>query len=197
MKTVLFVPGFQEDVNSRDYKNVFDVIKSKGYLVQFVSIDWKRTIVDDWVSQLELEYQNYDAKEIILAGFSYGSLTALIAATKQNPSELWLFSLSPYFADDIAELKQTWLRAIGKRRTRAFSYLVFGSLAEKIQCKTLLFVGELEVKKYSLIGRRAHLAQKYIKRSQLYTVPAAGHDIGHPNYIAVIKSALLIESVIT
>lgn len=36
MKTVLFVPGLKEDMESRDYALTIDAIESKGYKVKFV-----------------------------------------------------------------------------------------------------------------------------------------------------------------
>lgn len=190
MKTVLFVPGFREDLQSRDYKSVLEAIKSKGYAVVFVPINWKRTVVNAWTRQLEEEYNKHDPRNTILAGFSYGSLTAFVVATKCIPAELWLFSLSPYFSDDIPKLKPTWLDIIGKRRTEAFRQLNFEALAKTIKCKTLIFVGEFEAEKYPPIGRRAKLAEKLIKDARLYNVAGAGHDVGDSNYVAAIKSAL-------
>lgn len=190
MKTVLFLPGYRETIKSRDYKSVIDVIKSKGYAVKFIQINWHRTTIDDWVKQLEHEYAKYDAKSTILAGFSYGSMTAFVTAAKRNPAELWLCSLSPYFADDIPKLKQAWLNRIGKRRTVAFAKLDFATLAQKIHCETLLFVGELEAKKYPLIGERSKLAKKLMHGATLYRIAGVGHDVGDRNYIASIKSAI-------
>lgn len=190
MKTVLFVPGFQEDMESREYKDTLEAIKSKGYTVEFVPIRWKRTVIHDWVEQLEKIYSKHESENTILAGFSYGSLIAFMAAANRNPAELWLFSLSPYFSDDIPKLKQTWLDNIGKRRVEAFNKLNFSILATGVNCKTLIFVGELEARKYPFLARRAKLAKESLIDSQLITVSAAGHDVGHPNYIEAIKSII-------
>lgn len=190
MKTVLFVPGFQENIDSRNYKATIGTITEKGYEVKFVPINWKRTVISDWVKQLENEYDKHDAKNTILAGFSYGSLTAFMAAIKRNPVELWLFSFSPYFSDDIPKMKKSWLQGIGKRRTEAFRQLNFKQLSRSIQCKTLILYGEKEAKKYPLIGNRAEIAHKTIQTSKLIKVPNAGHDVSDFNYLASIKEAI-------
>lgn len=190
MKTVLFVPGFQEDIRSRDYKGALEAIKSKGYNVEFVPINWKRTVAKDWVEQLEQEYSKCDPANTVLAGFSYGSMIAFMAATKRNPAELWLFSLSPYFSDDIPKLKRAWLNNIGKRRIESFKELNFHALAKKIKCKTLVFIGEHEAKKHPLLKRRAMLAKETLTNARLVTVSAAGHDVGHPNYVEAIKPVI-------
>src|ERR1035437_7799397 len=101
MKTVLFVPGYQEDMKSRDYASTIRAIESQGYEVKFVPINWKRTTIDQWVEELDAEYGKCDPKQTIIAGFSFGAMTAFVTATKRNPFELWLFSLSPYFVEDL------------------------------------------------------------------------------------------------
>jgi len=156
MKTVLFVPGFTEDITTRDYAATIAAINKKGYEVVFVPIQWKRTAIQSWVDELEKIYSKHNAQQTVLAGFSYGAMTAFVAATRQNPSELWLFSLSPYFAEDLESknMKPTWLKQIGKRRVADFSKLNFVPLAQSINCKTLLFVGGKEIDKWPIIGER-------------------------------------------
>ena len=111
MKTVLFVPGYPENLESRDYVSTISSIETAGYVVKFVPIEWARTTIDDWVAELEAEYSKHDPRDTVLAGFSFGAMTAFVAASKRNPSELWLFSLSGYFDEDIKnkEMKKSWL----------------------------------------------------------------------------------------
>ena len=188
MKTVLFVPGFKENLNSRNYKSTLDAIKSKGYKVKFVSINWERTVIDDWVNELDKEYSKYCPKDVVLAGFSFGSMTAFVSAVKQNPNALWLFSFSPYFSDDMPKLKKAWLAYIGHRGASLFNNLDFDSLAKSIKCKTLIFYGELEARKYPLIGNRSKIAKRHIKNSKLIEVLNSGHDVSNENYIKAIQA---------
>lgn len=192
MRTVLFVPGFTEDITTRDYAATIAAIKKKGYKVVFVPIQWKRTTIQNWVEDLEKIYNKHDPQETILAGFSYGAMTAFIAATYQNPSELWLFSLSPYFAEDLRSknMKPIWLKQIGKRRVADFSKLNFASLVQSIDCKTLLFVGQREIDKWPIIGERCEDAQKRFKRNKLIIVPDAGHDVADSRYIKAISDKI-------
>ena len=190
MKTVLFVPGFQEDLMTRDYKSAIKAIESCGYKVQFVPIKWQRTTITHWVAELEAVYSKLDPANTVLAGFSYGSMTAFMAATKRNPSQLWLFSFSPYFADDIPKLKKSWLNNIGHRRVDAFKNLDFNMLAKQITCPTLIILGEVEAEKYPLLDRRAKLAHEKITGSTLVIAPDSDHDVGDPNYVKTIKAAI-------
>jgi pimeloyl-ACP methyl ester carboxylesterase len=190
MKTVLLVPGFQEDLKARDYKSVLNAIESKGYRAKFVPIQWKRTTIDDWLKELEVEYGKYVPKDTILAGFSYGSMTAFVAASKRLPAELWLFSFSPYFSDDLPKLKKSWKNGIGHRRVTAFSKLNFGQLAKQVTCPTLIMLGSVEADKYPLMVNRANIAKQAIKDSRYVIVDGADHDIADKNYVAAIKKAV-------
>jgi pimeloyl-ACP methyl ester carboxylesterase len=192
MKTVLFVPGFQEDMKSRDYPSTIAAIEKKGYAVKFVPINWMHTTIEQWVEQLDEVYSKHDPKDTVLAGFSYGSMTAFMSATKRNPSELWLFSLSPYFAEDLVSkhMKATWLKGIGHRRVTAFSKLNFKTLARQIQCKTFLFVGQLEIDKFPGIGVRATESHRLLKASKLFVIPESGHDVSDAHYIKTITESI-------
>ncbi len=192
MKTVLFVPGFQEDSTSRDYTRTIKAIEKRGYAVEFVPIQWGRTTINDWVKELDEVYSRYDPVQTILAGFSYGAMTVFMSATKQNPSELWLFSLSPYFAEDLESknMKQAWLKNIGHRRVDAFSELHFRELAKLIECKTLLFAGQLEIDKWPVIGERVINAHELLKTNDFITIQDVGHDVADELYIKSITATI-------
>ena len=146
------------------------------------------TTIDDWVVELEAVYARHVANQTILAGFTYGAMTAFVAASHTLPHQLWLFSLSPYFSEDIPLLKLAYLRYIGKQRTERFWRVSFDKLASMVTCKTLIFTGDKEVKKYPLIGIRANAARDLLKNSKLIRIPLAGHDVSDPDYIAVIEA---------
>ena len=185
MKTVLFVPGFREDLSDRNYKSVIQAIESKDYRVCFLPIKWSRTTLNHWLKEVETEYARYDSNDVVLAGFSFGAITALMAATKKNPSELWLFSLSPYFQEDSP--KKSRLKRIGKRRANAFSRLNFKKIAPKIKCKTLVFVGNNETNE---IKKRAKSSSDSLKSVKLILVDNCKHDVSAPQYIKAIKKTI-------
>jgi pimeloyl-ACP methyl ester carboxylesterase len=190
MKTVLFSPGFNEGLHTRDYTAVMDAIRSKGYAVKFIPINWKHTTITDWVGQLEQEYDKHDPANTILAGFSYGSMTSFVAASHRNPAELWLFSLSCYFAEDMPHIKKWWANIIGKRRAAAFNELSFDETVKNIHCPTAIFLGELEAKHFELLTNRCNIAHKAIKNSRLFVAPHARHDVADKNYITAITDAI-------
>jgi len=189
-QTVLFVPGFREDLTSRNYSLVLSTIEKRGYATRFIPIDWNRTVLPDWLAQLEENYATYDPAQTILAGFSFGAMAAFMAAAKRTPTQLWLFSLSSYFAEDMADTKRAWLRHIGKRRTAAFSAVHFADIAEKVTCKSLIFLGQQEAEKWPVMKKRSEGAAQLISDSQLIIVPKSGHDVTDPGYLEAIASAI-------
>lgn len=193
MKTVLFVPGFQEDINTRDYTSTIKAIKSQGYEVKSVPINWTRTTIDHWVVQLDAIYSKCNQEQTILAGFSYGAMTTFMSATKRNPSELWLFSLSPYFSEDLKSknMKATWLKRIGHRRVSAFDKLNFETLSKSVKCKTLLFIGQQEIDKWPVMGERSSAAHRLLSNNELINVKNAGHDVANEHYIEAIKLGIV------
>ena len=190
MKTVLFVPGYPENINSRDYSSTMDAIRSAGFAVEYVPINWRRTTLDQWVTELDTTYSRYDPSNTIIPGFSFGAMTALVASTKRNPYELWLFSLSPYFAEDLVSknMRPSWLKQIGHRRVDVFKKYSFKKLADQIRCKVLLFGGQAEMVKWPGMNDRIISASELLQDNVLITIPNTGHDVADRNYINAIKA---------
>ncbi len=188
MKTVLFIPGFQEDINSRDYAKTIKVIEKAGYKVKFVDINWKRTVIAHWIDEFNAVYENYNPKTTILAGFSYGAMTAFMAATTRSPDELWLFSLSPYFSEDIASetFNKAWLKHIGHRRKDSFKALSYKKLIKQIKSKIKFFYGEVELTTFPDITYRHEIA-KASSNMQTILIPGAKHDVASQVYIDAIE----------
>jgi pimeloyl-ACP methyl ester carboxylesterase len=186
MKTVLLVPGHTEDLDSRGYGKLLKVLENKGYRVKFVPINWRYTYLDKWVEQLEEVYKACDPSQTTLAGFSFGAITVLAAAAKRNPAELWLFSLSPYFKEDLPGIKDSWKKDMGARKIGAFEKLDFPVLASQIHCRTIIFLGQDEADKYADSKRRAEEAHRLIKDSELVYIPGVGHDVADDRYITAI-----------
>lgn len=192
MKTVLFIPGYPEDLESRDYASTIGMIKERGYEVVFVPIKWRYATIENWVDELMAVYDKYKPENTILAGFSYGAMTAFVASSKRNPSELWLFSLSGFFREDInsKDMKKGWLNDIGHRRVAAFEKLDYQKIARDITCKTLLFAGANEMDLWPTMKYRTNQAPKYLKNSKLTIIEGVGHDVTDELYIAAIKDLI-------
>ncbi len=179
MKTVLFVPGFMEDYASRDYETLLADIESKGYRAQFVSIAWRRTVIDDWVGELHEVYGTHNPKHTVLAGFSFGALVALLAASQRQPAALWLCSLSPFFAEDMPDLKVAWMHDIGERRAARFRKLSFSAIVPKVGCPILLAGGANEVPP---VAKRRNQAAEAWPHAVSCVAPDCAHDVTNPHY---------------
>jgi pimeloyl-ACP methyl ester carboxylesterase len=182
MKTVLFIPGGKQYYHTHDYPKTLRAIRKKGYKAVFVHMNWRRSTLPTQVDQLNEIYKKYDPKKTILAGFSWGAMTALVAATAREPKELWLFSLSDHFKEIVEKTPDK----ISKTRLEVFRRTPLVPLAKKINCKTLMWLGEAEAKEFPTMGMTAKLAHKYIKKSKLVMVPNAPHDVTNTNYVQSI-----------
>ena len=189
MKAYL-IPGSGEDLKSRDYQAVLDMYKGLGYESKFIPIDWKYKTIDDWLEQVRSKIPKKDLANSLLSGFSFGSMIALAIAAEVNPKQLLLFSLSPYFKEDMP-LPLKYEKWAGKRRIENFKQVSFNELAAKIKCPTLLLIGSKEISKYKDMNHRSTEANKRIKNSKLIVVNNIGHNVDNPGYIKVIKKELM------
>lgn len=186
MKTVLLVPGNRETLDNMPYAKLIKAIEKAGYRVKFIPINWKYTYQQDWLAQLEQEYNKLDPKNTVLVGFSFGSMVVFMEAAKRPPAELWLFSLSPYFAEDLPRLKDKWKNDVGKRRIKYFEGVEFDELAKNMTSKTLIFAGSEELKRYPDLAYRFEDAHIKIPGSKFIVAEGVGHEVTHPNYIKAI-----------
>jgi len=185
------IPGSGEDLKSRDYQAVLDMYKQLGYEPHFVPIEWKYKTIDDWVEQVKSKISINDLQNSLLSGFSWGAMIVLkLAADYATPKKLLLFSLSPYFAEDLPHVKKPWLKWAGKRRVATFKQLSMNKMATELNCPTLIFIGSKEVSKYSDMKRRTKEAHERIKGSKVIEIEGVKHDVGDPKYVAAIKKAL-------
>lgn len=189
MKTLLFVPGYRENNNSRDYESVLDLFRDAGCDVHFVNIDWKRTTVNEWVSQLLAVYDQIDG-DVVLAGFSFGAVTALVAASQRPASEIWLFSLSPFFSEDLSHLKSWETKQLGKRRVAAAANTSFRSVSGVVHCPVKLFVGSREIARWPEMKARFNEASCAFSDVTPIVVEGVGHRVDHKLYAAAIARAI-------
>lgn len=185
MKKIFIIPGFRHSSNQKEYLDVADIFKKKGFEPMIVNIKWKYTVFNQWVEQFWKSFKQEKDDEIVLLGFSYGAMIALVAATKIKPTNLVLCSLSPYFSEDIPKLKRSWLQSIGKKRVNDFSDLNFEEISKQVKCKTYLLIGEKESKKYPGLELRVLEAHKEIK-SKLIRMTNVDHNIGQKEYLETI-----------
>lgn len=189
MKTVLFVPGFQEDKASRNYAATLLAIEQRGYTVEFVSIKWRYTTQRDWIEQLNNVCSRYDPANTVLAGFSFGAVIALCAAADYQPSEVWLFSLSPLFVEYAQFWSSSDKHVIGKRRLRIAGETSLIKLISTANYPMKIFVGEKELLRWPEMANVYHDVTRS-KRANGIVIERIGHDVTAKEYVAAIESTI-------
>lgn len=185
-ETVLLVPGFQEALADRGYDKVMRQIKQLGCAVQFIPIQWRYTTQQDWLRQLNEQYYLHNPATTILAGFSYGACVALMAAAARSPHNLWLCSLSPLFAEFEPEWDGHDWRVARKRRLTIAKETSLADLAQRVNCPTVLFIGEKEMARWPIMEHATQAAATHIKDSRIVVIKGVGHAIDDPGYTGAI-----------
>jgi pimeloyl-ACP methyl ester carboxylesterase len=184
VKTVIYIPGLGAAPGNESA--AITTIEQKGYQVVGVQIDWKAP-VEDWAAQTLVAYAKFDPEETILAGFSMGAYIAVVAGAMRVPAELWLFSLSPRFAEDFP-LPGKSAEIHPRKHLEAFQMIHFARLAPSVTCKTTLVMGSEEATRFPNLARRVREAHEQLPDSRLIVIPDAGHNIAHPAYLDAIAS---------
>ncbi len=192
-KFAFIIPGYGEDKNSRPaYGQIANAFKKRGYKVLHAPVKWKEgrsnrnfaDIVPEFVSFVREHTRVGDS--IVLQGFSFGAVIALMSAPELKPTHMLLCSLSPYFKQDLAHIPKWWIRGASKKKISELRTLDFNKYVGT-KSRVTLFRGEKEGK---YIESRARDAHNKIKHSKLIVIPGAKHDIGNPTYLAAIKEEI-------
>jgi hypothetical protein len=145
-----------------------DFVRSRGWSPQFVQINWtgsqpsfgRRDVID------QVGPQTVDQ---VVMGFSLGALYSHLGALQAR--HLILGSIAPFFREDDDE-PERW----------DISYRA-GNAAIPAD----ILVGGVEDEQ---MHRRAESVRDFYERCTYTVVPAAEHELWHPNYLAAMGEAL-------
>ena len=186
LKIAYIIPGYNEShLKQRGYNKVAKLFEGSGITPIHVEIDWehsnpKRFV--DYTEQFLKVYKKPKNTETYILGFSYGAMIAFLTASKTKPTALIFCSLSPFFEEDLVDLKPSWVR--WWRKNFKESDYSFTKIAPKIKSKTYLIVGEKEDESCII---RAKDAKKKIQDSHLSIAKGAKHKIGEQEYLEAVK----------
>ena len=125
-----------------------------------VNLTWKHNRVEDWCRKAV-----FTGRDVVI-GHSIGAAVALIAAEKNPPKELHLYSPSPIFTETVELPGKRFLSFIGKKRRSETKPI------PKVACPVTVYVGELEIpamkKAAKIIARKLH--------AKLVVVPGKRHE---------------------
>lgn len=186
MKKIAFIiPGFGFSGKEKEYQEIAEFFKEKNIEASIVEIEWKRRVHSQYVEQAfeQIQKQSDKNDEICLLGFSFGAMIALDLASKMKLKNLILCSLSPFFREDMSQIKQWWKNYHGKKRCTEFEKLSFANLARKINCKAFILAGDKEGIEVECRAKDAH---KKIAKSELVFLGGVKHDISDERYLGKI-----------
>lgn len=186
-KVVYIIPGFKGSTDLDRFQRVIKYFELRHFKVVPITITWRNKVMSDYVDEFFSQLVHKKDDEVYLFGFSFGAMIAFIAATRIKTKVLILCSLSAYFKEDLKFVKKSWKSYVGKNRMRDCCNFSFQNLIKRINCKTILIVGN---KEDEILLKKSRDVHKKIKNSELFIVNAR-HDISQEKYMnkicAVIK----------
>ena len=190
MKKIAFiVPGFGNSGKEKEYQKIAGFFEKRNIKPVIARISWKRHTLLQNAQQAreQLAATDLENTKIYLLGFSFGAMKVFLISSEIKIESLVLCSLSPYFKEDMPGIKKWWRNMLGKRRTKEFEGLLFGSFVSKIYCKTTILYGNKEGIE---VEKRAEDAQRKIKNSQLIVLGGVRHDISDEVYLDKIEKVI-------
>ncbi len=191
-KTIFIIPGFRQLSTSKTYKTLAKTLKKEGYFPILVAIPWKNSTLSQNITYFMNEYKKIRRKKKYILGFSYGAMIAFIAATKVTASGLILCSLSPYFKEDVLEIKRKTTSPLMIKRYKDFLQFHCQTLVKQLKTQQILMLyGKKEA---FLLIRRVKEAFKYMPSAhkQLLPIKNTDHNIGNKRYLNQIHKAVHI-----
>lgn len=177
-KVAYIIPGFTESNKQVPYKKIASYFRSNDIKPIPVDISWKYKTLSDYIEQFFRIYKKNNGNEAYLLGFSYGAMISFVASTKIKPKVQILCSLSPWFKEYLPYMKR-YYKMQGKRRLEDHKNYSFGELSKNITSKTILLVGDSEIKECIRIVKDAN---KKIKNSELIMIKNGKHIIAQKEY---------------
>lgn len=191
-KQLFFIPGFPHSLSDNQYQWLFASASSWGYNFFPCPIVWKYRTLTQWCEQFALFYEHHPHSHATVLGFSYGAMIALATALKLSPERLVLCSLSPFFAEDLATLPQSWIRSIGKKRVADFSLYHARGIASGVPYPTDVLYGSVEAAQYPQLKKRCSDVSALIPTCSLRVIDGANHALDNGAYQQAL-SAILSE----
>lgn len=183
------IPGHMEShLTKRGYDKIAKLFEARAIEPIHVEINWKNkksVSFTDYTEQFLKLYKKQKDTEVFILGFSFGAMIAFLVASKIKPKALILCSLSPYFEEDLKNLKPAWLKWWQKHSVGDdYSFI---KLASSITSKTYLIVGEEEHKSCLI---RTKDAKRKLLNSHLFVAKGAKHNVGQMEYLETIRKVI-------
>ena len=189
-RTFFIIPGFKQKATDEQFKWLTKLLKSKGFDVVNVPVDWKYRTASDYARDFKVFYDKHRSQSNYVLGFSYGAVIALLTASELRPNKIYLCSLSPDFKEDLSSMTPWVKKMIGKKRVLDIKKRSGRAIAKNLDIPSVLFYGEKEARLYPQLKVRCEETNKLAKSSKLVVVKDAPHRLNHLNYIEAIHREL-------
>jgi hypothetical protein len=152
----------------RRFQPFVEFIHASGWDTEFVQLKWPGRVPPFGSNEIFPQVTAQTAGKVVM-GFSLGALYAHLGALRAR--HLILGSISPFFLEDDDE-PERWM----------ISYR-----AGNADIPADVLVG---AKEDAQMHRRASEVRDFYRHHTYTVVPAAEHELWHPNYLQAMKSAL-------
>ncbi len=152
----------------RRFQPFVDFVHTCGWETEFVRLDWPGHRPPFGSTEIFRPIDTQTAGKVVL-GFSLGALYAHLGAL--HARHLILGSISPFFLEDDDE-PERWMVSYRSGNAATPADVLVGALEDE------------------QMHRRATAVRDFYRHSRYVAVPAAEHELWHPNYLQAIKSAL-------
>lgn len=187
-RTVYIIPGYDEFFNvQKGYRKIAQYFINQDFQVIHIKIDWKQTTdgFESYIKQFKKQFNKHTKDdEVIILGYSFGSMVAFLTAKFTNPNLLILCSPSPYYLEDLNKIERRWLKWWDKNFKSNYS---FKETVKNIKTKTFILYGTLE---HRSVIQRSWQMRSHLKNSQLFKVMNAKHNLHSKIYIKKLESII-------
>lgn len=189
MKRVAFIiPGYKFSPSQSEYQQIGSYFESVKIQPIYIEVKWDRSTISNNLQSFLTIYQNTQADEKYVLGFSFGAVIAFLASSQVKFKAQILCSLSPYFKEDLPKIKKWWARFIGKKRYADFYSLEADKLVMTVKTPTFFLYGAEES---SLVVERAQETFANLKiLKKLIPVEGVKHDISDIRYLNAIDNVI-------
>lgn len=189
MKRVAFIiPGYKFSTSQSEYQQIGSYFESVHIEPIYIEVKWGRTVITESLKSFLKIYQNTQADEKYILGFSFGAIIAFLASSQVQFKAQILCSLSPYFKEDLPKIKKWWARFLGKRRYADFYALEANKLVTSVRTPTFLLYGSDES---HLVAERAQETFNELQTSKkIIPIQGVKHDVSNVRYLNTINSVI-------
>lgn len=187
-KVAFIIPGFGYSPKREEYQSIGTLFQQKGIEPIYVEVDWKYSIISDNVADFVKLLKETKADYKYILGFSFGAVIAYLSATQEKVHTLILCSLSPYFSEDLTNIKDSWKKHTGKKRIEDFEKISNSKLAAKINSESYLLFGTKEGPEIETRAKNTYDSLK--NKKHLISIDGVKHKLEDERYLKQVKQII-------